>query len=104
MSAITLPKTKVEVVLKDKLTRKEFREYNAVLFEGAKSTDSGVFDQASILNNIETQKDKLVLLYVSLYDGKKITQDVLDAMDVADYEFVLAKCQKHYKDHTEKKS
>ena len=94
----------IECELKEGLTRKEAREYQEVLYKGAKSTSSGVIDQTSLLSNIEEQKDALMRLYVHTYGGKTMTQDIIDSMPLKDYESLLEKCQKQYKKDVEKKN
>jgi len=102
--SVKLPVAEVEVTIKESLTRKDFKKYQSVLFKGAKSTTSGVLDQASLLENIEEQKDELILVYVEKYGDKDITKDIIENLVISDYDLLLAECQKKYQKHTEKKS
>ena len=94
----------MKVVLKDSVTRKEFRKFNAIMFKGAKSTPSGELDQASMLGNIDEQKDELILLWVKLFEDKELTQEVLDGMPVENYDKLYDKCELKHTALTEKKN
>ncbi len=99
-----LKSNKIEVIIKDEITRKEDREYNEILYHGAKSTDSGALDRSSLLSNVEEQKDSLILLYVEKYDGKPLTREIIDKMTKSVYNEILEACQKRYIEEEEKKS
>jgi hypothetical protein len=89
---------------KNKITRKEFKKYQGVLYKGARSTASGELDQSSMLHNIEEQKDELILLHVELVDDKKMTPELLEELSVEEYEKIHEKCAVAHEKLTEKKS
>jgi len=99
-----LPVSGAEIIYKKSLTRKEVREYKSFLYKGAKSTANGSIEQSSIVNNLEDQKDEMILLYVDMIGGKKITMVEVDKMDLKDYGAVLADCQKLFVENVQKKS
>ena len=99
-----LPVSGAEITFKKSLTRKQVREYKSFLYRGAKSTANGSIEQSSIVNNLEEQKDQMILLYVEMIGGKKISIADIDALDFKDYGVVLKECQKLFVENIEKKS
>jgi hypothetical protein len=99
-----LSKSGYEVVLKDDITRGELKKYEAIMTRGAKSTANGNIDQASLLSNIQEQKDQLILLWVDTIDGNKPTLATVEGLFSADYKELHEACAERHGQVEEKKS
>lgn len=89
------------VVFKESITRNEDRKLTQCLLAGAKSTQSGDLDQASVAMNVEKQKDLLVETFIVTFDGKKIS--TAGNLDKLDFDFCYEQANEIYKGLGKKK-
>ena len=102
-NTFTAPSGK-EVVLREGITRAEDKKIKAVLYKGAKANAKGDIDPASVVNNVEDQKDFIVDLFVVTYGGEEINAKVISSMPAKDFDFCFDLAYGIYQGIEQKKS